>query len=161
MIGQTRTCVKIPRNFSKTMRVAKEGGQDTGWKRAEGRKAQNYPRPKIKRPRVRLQLRVLRSESHRPFPIHASAESGSVVIRTKDESHVRNEFCSLDETVLTESRAAIGVEVGKSEGKIAKQLSRLYCPIIFPLRKQHIFRNTVGNSFFFLFIYFSPFSQVT
>jgi len=89
----------------------------------ERKRGRRYSRPKIKRPRVRLQLRVLRSESHRPFPIRASAESGSIVTRTKDQSHARNEFCSsLDETVLTESRAAIGVELLRG-GKFGRK----YC----------------------------------
>jgi len=93
----------------------------------ERKGGRRYPRPKIKRPRVRLQLRVLRSESHRPFPIRASAESGSVVTRTKDESHARNEFCSLDETVLTEFRAAIELLRG---GKVRRKNSQTAVAIV-------------------------------
>lgn len=72
-IRRAQGCVKTPRHFSEKMRATKEDEWGTPDERTEGRKAA-HPRPKIKRPRVRLQLHVLRSESHRPFPPRTSAK---------------------------------------------------------------------------------------
>jgi len=94
MIRRISYCLKTPRNFSGKMRERDPTG--TGWKGERW-----YPRPKIKWPKVRLQLHVLPSDPAIDRFLRAFPPSGSVVTRTKDESHARNEFCSLDETVFT------------------------------------------------------------
>jgi len=134
------------------MRVAKEDRQDTGWK--SGRKA--VPRPKIKRPRVRLQLHVLCSESYQPYPPCTSAERlrrySNKRVTPKTNSIVRSTRRSLPVSSSKRHPAL----TGKSRGKIAKQLSRL-CTVrlFFLFGTIYIFENTSWQfSSLCLFIFF-------